>query len=200
MWWARRPLTISRAAILGGVLPGWSEDWPENLRKEFPAEETYHAWFLRFLGIFGDPVAGRRALLLARQEGKFIRNPYSYPRAFSTNPSIDDLDMLGDLLEYTWGTRDLTVLDPFAGGGSIPFEALRYGFTTIANDLNPVAAVILKTTLEYPAHYGRSLADDIRKWGNRWYELVKPKLQPYFTPLLTTDHAIAESGLVEVID
>ncbi len=90
---------------------------------------------------------------------------------------------MGDLLEYTWGTRDLTVLDPFAGGGSIPFEALRYGFTTIANDLNPVAAVILKATLDYPARFGPALADDIREWGKRWYELVKPKLQPYFTPL-----------------
>jgi putative DNA methylase len=62
------------------------------------------------------------------------------------------------------------VLDPFAGGGSIPFEALRYGFTTIANDLNPVAAVILKATLDYPARFGPALADDIKKWGKVWAE------------------------------
>ena len=87
---------------------------------------------------------------------------------------------MGDLLEYTWGTRDLSVLDPFAGGGSIPFEALRYGFTTIANDLNPVAAVILKATLDYPARFGPELADDIRKWGDIWAARVKEKLAPYF--------------------
>jgi adenine-specific DNA methylase len=87
---------------------------------------------------------------------------------------------MGDLLEYTWGTRELSVLDPFAGGGSIPFEALRYGFTTIANDLNPVAAVILKATLDYPARFGPSLADDIRKWGNEWAKRVKEKLETYF--------------------
>ena len=92
-------------------------------------------------------------------------------------------DTMGDLLEYTWGTRDLSVLDPFAGGGSIPFETLRYGFTTIANDLNPVAAIILKATLDYPARFGPDLAEDIKKWGERWYELVKPKLEPFFTPL-----------------
>ena len=69
-----------------------------------------------------------------------------------------------------------SVLDPFAGGGSIPFEALRYGFTTIANDLNPVAAVILKATLDYPARFGPSLADDIRKWGDIWAQRVKEKL------------------------
>ena len=86
------------------------------------------------------------------------------------------------------------MLDPFAGGGSIPFEALRYGFTTIANDLNPVAAVILKATLDYPARFGPELADDIRKWGKRWYELVKPKLQPYFAPLPQAQKAQLTSG------
>ena len=72
------------------------------------------------------------------------------------------------------------MLDPFAGGGSIPFEALRYGFITIANDLNPVAAVILKATLDYPARFGPGLADDIRKWGDIWATRVKEKLAPYF--------------------
>ncbi|HKZ82398.1 MAG TPA: hypothetical protein VJ793_01935 [Anaerolineae bacterium] len=106
--------------------------------------------------------------------------PYGYPRAFTINPSAEDLLTMGDLLEHTWGTRELSVLDPFAGGGSIPFEALRYGFTTIANDLNPVAAVILKATLDYPARFGPSLAEDIRKWGDEWAKRVKEKLDPYF--------------------
>ena len=183
VWWARRPLTVSRAAILGGVLPQWSPDWPVELRQRFPSEDNYRKWFRQFLGILGDPVQGRDLLLQARQAGKIIANPYTYPRAFTINPSAEDLALMQDLLEHTWGTCDLSVLDPFAGGGSIPFEALRYGFTTIANDLNPVAAVILKATLDFPARFGPSLADDIRKWGQRWYELVKPKLQPYFTPL-----------------
>ncbi len=183
VWWARRPLIASRAAILAGVLPAWSADWPAPLRDRFPNEETYRQWFLQLIGISGDPAQARKLLAWARQQGRAIANPYTGPRAFTINPAAEDLALMGDLLEYTWGTRDLSVLDPFAGGGSIPFEALRYGFTTIANDLNPVAAVILKATLDYPARFGPSLADDIRKWGQRWYELVKPKLQPYFTPL-----------------
>lgn len=183
VWWARRPLTTSRAAILAGVLPQWSPDWPAHLHARFPSQERYHQWFLELCGIFGDPVQARKLLDYAKQQGKAIPNPYTHARAFTVNPSAEDLALMQDLLEYTWGTRDLSVLDPFAGGGSIPFEALRYGFTTIANDLNPVAAVILKATLDYPARFGPSLADDIKKWGQRWYELVKPKLQPYFTPL-----------------
>ncbi len=47
------------------------------------------------------------------------------------------------------------VLDPFSGGGAIPLEALRLGCETYANDLNPVAVLIEKCTLEYPQKYGQ---------------------------------------------
>jgi putative DNA methylase len=46
------------------------------------------------------------------------------------------------------------VLDPFAGGGSIPLEALRLGCETYANDYNPVAVFIEKATLEWPQKFG----------------------------------------------
>jgi adenine-specific DNA methylase len=182
VWWARKPLTASRAAILAGVLPQWSPDWPAHLQARFPDEETYHQWFVHLVGIRGDPVKGRQVVDWAKAKGiKLDFHPYGgAPRAFTVNPAADDLELMVDLIEHTWGTRDLSVLDPFAGGGSIPFEALRYGFTTIANDLNPVSAVILKATLDYPARFGPSLADDIRKWGDIWAQRVKDKLTPYF--------------------
>lgn len=183
VWWARRPLIASRAAVLAGALPAWSADWPEPLRSQFPDQQTYHQWFNQLIGISGDPVQARKLIDWARQQEISIPNPYIGPRAFTVNPSSDDLKTMMELLEITWGKQEISVLDPFAGGGSIPFEALRYGFITIANDLNPVAAVILKATLEYPARFGPSLAEDIRKWGKRWYELVRPKLEPFFTPL-----------------
>ena len=47
------------------------------------------------------------------------------------------------------------VLDPFGGGGAIPLEALRLGCEVYSNDLNPVAVLIQKCTLEYPQKYGR---------------------------------------------
>ncbi len=49
------------------------------------------------------------------------------------------------------------VLDPFAGGGAIPLEALRLGCETYSNDLNPVAVLIQKCTLEYPQKYGKPI-------------------------------------------
>src|SRR5258708_29326789 len=49
------------------------------------------------------------------------------------------------------------VLDPFAGGGSYPFEALRLGCKTYAGDYNPVAVLIMKASIEYPQRFGRSV-------------------------------------------
>lgn len=64
------------------------------------------------------------------------------------------------------GTRPL-VVDPFAGGGSIPLEALRVGADAFASDLNPVAVLLNKVMLEYIPKYGQRLVDEVHKWG-RW--------------------------------
>jgi adenine-specific DNA methylase len=181
VWWARRPLTTSRAAILASVLPQWQVDWPSPLCEKFPNELTYHNWFTQLVGILGDPVRARKIIEAAkRKKIKLPGSPYGYPRAFTQNPSAEDLDTLGELLELTWGNRDVTVMDPMAGGGSIPFESLRFGFTTIANELNPVASVILKATLDYPVRFGASLAEDIRRFGRLWADKVQQELSPYF--------------------
>ncbi|MGC8893119.1 MAG: DUF1156 domain-containing protein [Candidatus Saccharicenans sp.] len=87
-----------------------------------------------------------------------------------------------EILEANGGVPP-KVLDCFAGGGSIPLEALRLGCETHAVEYNPVAVLILKCTLEYPQKYGRAqnissdlklgsqkstnpLLDDVGKWGN----------------------------------
>lgn len=180
VWWARRPLTVSRAAILASVLPAWSAEWSEPLRTKFPTEKSYQQWFLRACGIFGDPVLGRRLLDMARGQGRTIPNPYNSPRSFTVNPDQDTLDTVQTLLELAWGSPSLAVLDPFAGGGSIPFEALRYGFTAVANELNPVASVILKATLEYPQVYGPELTGDIARYGQMLSEMMQKRLRPFF--------------------
>ena len=59
-----------------------------------------------------------------------------------------------EILEANGGVPP-KVLDPFGGGGAIPLEALRLGCETYSNDLNPVAVLIQKCTLEYPQKYGR---------------------------------------------
>lgn len=49
------------------------------------------------------------------------------------------------------------VFDPFAGGGAIPLEAARLGCKTYANDINPVAHIIQKGSIEFPQKYGKPI-------------------------------------------
>jgi adenine-specific DNA methylase len=172
---------VSRAAVLGSLLPTWTEDWPEDLRRRFPDEATYREWFLRdLLGIRGDPVAARRAIDAAKQRGARIANPYDYDRAFTFTPSEEDLTAAGKLLTLAWGDSGVIVADPMAGGGSIPFEALRCGLHVLAGELNPVAYVVLAATVDYPARFAESLIHDIERFGKAWGDRVRERLAPFF--------------------
>ncbi len=72
------------------------------------------------------------------------------------------------------------VLDPFGGGGSIPLEAQRLGCETYSCDLNPVAVLIQKCTLEYPQRYGKRLYDDVKKWGEWVLAQVESELEDFY--------------------
>jgi putative DNA methylase len=74
------------------------------------------------------------------------------------------------------------LLDPTAGGGSIPFEAIRLGFPTFANELNPVAAVILRATVEYPLHFGRELMREFKRIADEFVRLREERLSQFFPP------------------
>jgi len=82
-----------------------------------------------------------------------VPNLYGYDRAYVKSPARMQ--------------KPMVVLDPTAGGGSIPFEALRLGHKVIANELNPVALVILHATLQYPNRFGPSFVSEIQYWGNK---------------------------------
>lgn len=180
VWWARRPLVVSRAAVLGSTLPAWSEDWPQDLLERFPTEKDYREWVRQQLGIRGDPVAVQRRLEAAKEAGLRLVQGYEGPRAFTLSPDRENLELQRRLLRYAWGAEGVMVADPMAGGGSIPLEAVRFGYRTFAGELNPVAAVILKATLEYPARFGPGLAADIEEWGRRWSERVRARLSRFF--------------------
>jgi adenine-specific DNA methylase len=85
-----------------------------------------------------------------------------------------------EALGGTPGARPL-VVDPFAGGGSIPLEALRVGADAFASDLNPVPVLLNKVILEYIPKYGQQLADDVRKWGE-WIKREAEKELAAFYP------------------
>lgn len=180
VWWARRPLIASRAAVLGSVLPAWSDEWPDELLELFPDEAEYRKWFVHLLGIRGDPVAARERILAAKEKGIRLAKAYDGPRAFTIGPDSEQIDTLRRLLLYRWGTEAPTVLDQTAGGGSIPFESIRFGLPTYANELNPVASFILKATLTLPARFGPELSNDIATWGKMWASRVEKRLKCYY--------------------
>ena len=61
-----------------------------------------------------------------------------------------------------------------------PFEALRLGHRVIANDLNPVAAVILHATLDFPLRFGKALTQDIEHWGERLIAALHERVDDLF--------------------
>ncbi len=72
------------------------------------------------------------------------------------------------------------VLDCFAGGGSIPLEALRLGCETYALEYNPVAVLILKATLEYPQKFGQRLLEEVSRWGEWVLNEAKKELASFY--------------------
>ena len=74
------------------------------------------------------------------------------------------------------------VVDPFAGGGSIPLEALRLGCETFASDLNPVACLILKVMLEDIPRHGPGLADELREAGAAIKKAAERELADLYPP------------------
>ena len=137
VWWARRPLIASRAAVAGSMLPA----------------DADHSRFISDLGTTREVVIARRQMDAIKAEGGWSDISFPNDRAFKHNPNLLPDDT----------TKAPLVLDVTAGGGSIPFEAGRLGFRTIANELNPVAALILRATCQWPQQYGYALLDDYKE-------------------------------------
>jgi len=182
----------SAAVALAGVMPTWTEElaaaFPDS--PEVRTETAYRAWLLRLVGILGDPVRGRRMIDAANAAGvKLQGNGYGYRQAFRNPVSRSDIDLLHAVLRRTWGELP-TIADPTAGGGSIPWAASRLGLPVVANDLNGVAASVLKAGVEIPATRGLDLLPDIRKWGDTLVKRVEKRLKEYF-PLNEGESVIA---------
>ena len=138
IWPARRPLAACRAALIATLLP--DPGTPEK-RKELCEK------------IGGQVV--EKEVTKRLPSGKVVRN-----KKFETVGGIlhwkretenkQTVDWFREEIRRAYGGRAPKVLDPFAGGGAIPLEAMRLGCEVTASDINPVAWFILKCTLEYP--------------------------------------------------
>ncbi|MEW6459443.1 MAG: DUF1156 domain-containing protein, partial [Bacillota bacterium] len=193
IWWARRPLAACRAVILAALWPDPADThcppaFREEVRRRMLAwardciAKTSPESYRRLMAVrnnpavLDDPVELRKVLL------DFIAD-------FANWDNSTDQDYLEtsralvraahEALGGEPGTRPL-VVDPFAGGGSIPLEALRVGADAFASDLNPVAVLLNKVVLEYIPRYGQQLADEVRRWGNWIKEQAERELAEFY--------------------
>jgi putative DNA methylase len=118
-WWARLPLPVSRVVLFASVV-----DDPSAHPDKFPTDEAQERERERLFGII------RRMM-----QKQLHKHPEVYAEARA------------EMLKQCDGELP-PVLDPFAGGGSIPLEAARLGFEAHAGDLNPVCVLLNKCNLE----------------------------------------------------
>jgi putative DNA methylase len=157
LWWARRPLAAARAVLWASLV-----DDPSAHPDLFPTAEDQTLERKRLFDILERLV----------------------PWEASNDPRV--LAEARAEIERSCDGQLPTILDPFAGGGTIPVESLRLGLPTVAGDLNPVAVLIQRSMLEVPQRFAgrppvhadarasqsvwdgaRGLAADIEAYG-RW--------------------------------
>lgn len=168
LWWARRPLASCRAMLLALLLPDPCDPLcPTNFKSKAreilrpvpgdvgKTDDDLREAMLRFIGDFADwDRAGNSTFLEAGRALVKAAHPEEAP----------------------------LVVDPFAGGGSIPLEALRLGCDAFASDLNPVACLILKTMLEDIPRHGPGLADELRRVGAEIKAKAEKELTDFYPP------------------
>jgi len=165
-WWARRPLTSCRAVLLGLLFPAPADpSCPEHFKtaarkiigqfkKIDGSDEALQQALLHFLAEISNPdLVTKNVFVSAARE--LVKSAYIEPPH---------------------------VFDPFAGGGSIPFEALRLGCEVTASELNPVAWLLLKIALEWSARKGEELLRLFEEWSEWVLKEVEKRLTPFYPP------------------
>ena len=161
LWWARRPLASSRAVLLALLLP---DPCDPHCPAEFKVQATEILTAVRQRP--ENDTELRTGLLW------FIGAFANWDMA--AHPTY--LQVGRSLVRAAHGEEAPLVVDPFAGGGSIPLEALRLGCEAFASDLNPVACLILKVMLEDIPRYGPKLAEELRRLGSEIKAVAEAKL------------------------
>ncbi len=188
LWWARRPLAACRAMLMALLLPDPCDDHcPEDFKmearrllKHMPNAGPVAAVYDRRVD---DEGKGRRSQSAATEDLQLRKALLSFIADFanwdnSAKPVY--LECARGLVRAAHGQEPPLVVDPFAGGGSIPLEALRIGCDAFASDLNPVACLILKVLLEDIPRYGPALAEELRRVGKQIKEQAEKELAEFY--------------------
>ena len=175
LWWARRPLASSRAVLMALLLPDPCDahcppEFSERAREVLLSMQSRPSgWDTQV-----ETAEGLRRVLL-----KFIADFANW----DNSANEEYLTASRALVRAAHPDETPLVVDPFAGGGSIPLEALRLGCDAFASDLNPVACLILKVMLEDIPRHGPELADELRRAGAQ----IKAQARKELADLYPTD-------------
>lgn len=168
LWWARRPLAACRSMLMALLLP---DPCDANCPEEFKARSR-----------------------------ELLNRPMSPAHAGKTDEHLRQalLKIVGDIADWDQSAQPIyleisrglvaaahpngtpLVVDPFAGGGAIPLEALRLGCDACASDLNPVACLINKVMLEDIPRHGPELAEELRRVGAAVNEAATRELAEFY--------------------
>ena len=172
LWWARRPLASCRAMLMALLLPDpcdpycpqvFKKDAREILLRMYPrprwwatdieSDEGLRRIILRFIADFAnwDNAANREYLKTGR-----------------------------GLICAAHPDEQPVIIDPFAGGGSIPLEALRLGTDSFGSDLNPIPVLLNKIVVEYVPRYGQQLIGAVERWATWIDNEAKKRLADFY--------------------
>lgn len=183
LWWARRPLAACRAVLFAQLV-----DDPSARPEEFPTEE--------------EQIAERKRLF------ELIEKLVEWENR-NNEGLIDDAHK--EILKSTGGEPP-KIVDPFAGGGSIPLEAQRLGLDVEASDLNPVAVLINKALIEIPPKWFghgpvfpgsaesqlgawpgvKGLAEDVQRYGGWVRDQVERRIGHLYPDATLSDGSTAK--------
>ncbi|MEK6780103.1 MAG: DUF1156 domain-containing protein [Bacteroidota bacterium] len=213
IWWARRPLAACRAVLCASLWPDPADavcpkEFIEVVKKEMLKwSDIYHLELLskesyeHFIKLNHDTKLQNNKTFLRQLLLDFIADFSNWDNGVQTeflNTSRALTQSAHIALGGQVGTNPM-VVDPFAGGGSIPLEALRVGADVFASDLNPVPVLLNKVQLEYIPKYGQKLADEVRKWGAWIKEEANKELKEFYPAIKNPKHELYTPQLDETI-
>src|SRR3990167_2068110 len=174
-WWARRPLVACRAAVYASLVPA---------PKEKNGRGPKSGFIQRLCKYGGDSQTRLQTEQAIKEARKHIYEAHAERLSKEPGKEITAKD-----IEEGRAPRP-KILDMFAGGGSIPLEALRLGCDAYAVELNPVAYIVLLATLVYPQKYGKRLVDEVEKWGRWVIEKAKEEIGDLYKNLIQEEKFI----------
>jgi adenine-specific DNA methylase len=166
IWPAARPRGACRAILMGLLLPDpcdhhCPEDFKKKARQLLPKVQ----------GMVGPKDEDLQKALF-----KFIADFSNWD--LSTDRTY--LEISRGLVKAAYFKEPPYIVDPFAGGGAIPLEALRLGCEVFAADLNPVACLILKSILDNIPRHKTKLSEELQKIGVKVHEQALKELGRFY--------------------